>query len=429
MEEHDLMIQRWLTSGVLAGLLTVGMPHVGHADLFDTARNAVRTDVGRADLSGVSLRGGASLLPGVTPGSTPLLRGNASFGGPCGAFSFATSMTQVFEELPDLLESLAQQIASNLPMLVLSYACPTCADLVKHVQSIANALVNARFAQCQAQQNAAMYGGLRLHGGAISQCLEDEVNAGHDLNQALKTCNGGLSALRTPRGGTAPSVALVQETLGAAGASPEMQTLAKNLLGEITLSANNGQFGTQQDRPQAAMLAQYEQRRQEATAALQQALAELQATGQVSDATLHAVSVPGQPLPRAALEALLRLKADPVRYASMLDKLSTGLAVVRLQWECSEIQEQLAGAIDANAHLTDEQRRLLEARLQALQRNLQQVLAKKTTVEQHLQPALDALLQEYVGVQDTATKAGLTAPTVTTPAMPFRGAAPAGYGR
>jgi len=419
---------RTLLTGVACmGVLGLMAPSVTHADLFDTALRSVHTDLGKADMSGVTLRGGAGLTTGQSPTTATLLRGQAQVGGPCGAFNFASSVSDAFNEIPDLMESLVQQLISNMPMLVLCYASPTLCDLSKHWQALVNAVLQARFAQCQAIQNAAQYGGLRLRGGQISQCLEDEVQAGHSLSEALKTCNGDVTAIRSPSGTRVPQVALVQETLTAAGASPEIHTLAKSLLGEVTLSANNGQLGTQQDRPQAALLARYEAHRQEAEAALRQALDELRTTGQISDATLQAVSVPGQPLPRAALEALLSLQQDPVRFTSMLQKLTTGLSVVHLTWECQELQEQLAGAVEANQDLTDEARRLLEKRIAALQRDLTQVLQKKEVLEQHLQPAVDALLHEYSAVQETASRAGFTAPARLTPAMPYRQQQPSGY--
>jgi regulator of replication initiation timing len=405
------------------------VPSLVSADLFDTARQAIRTDVGRADSSGVSVRGGAAITSGVTATSVPLLRGQLTTGGGCGAFSFATSLTQVFEEVPELLEALAQQLANNLPMLVLSYACPTCVDLVKHVQALSNVLVNARFAQCQAMTAAAQYGGMRLRGGEISQCLSDEVAAGHGISAALRTCNGDVTDVRSPTGRRAPRVEVLAETLDAAGASPETRTLAKSLLGELTMSANGGQLGTQQDRPSAGMLARYEANRLAADTALRTAIEELKTTGQVSDATLRAVSVPGQPLPRAALDALVALQQDPTRYETLLGKLSTGLAVTQLTWECDDLKSQLAGSIESNQELTDEQRRLLERRLEALERDLKQVIAKKDIVEKHLQPALDALLQEYQAVQSVATQAGFRAPAKVGPVMPYRTQGPGGYGQ
>jgi hypothetical protein len=52
-----------------------------HADLFDDARKAVQVDIGRADSTGVSIRGGAGLRSGAKPTSATLLRGNINTGG------------------------------------------------------------------------------------------------------------------------------------------------------------------------------------------------------------------------------------------------------------------------------------------------------------------------------------------------------------
>ncbi len=413
----------------VTGLLAMMAPASVHADLFDTARQAIRTDLGRADSSGVSIRGGASITSRVSPTSTTLLRGQANVGGACGAFDFSTSITQAFQELPGLFEALLGEVLQEMPMLALCYASPTLCDLAKHWQALVNAAIQAKYAQCQQIQMAMAYGGLRLRGGNTSQCLEDEANAGHSISEALKTCNGGVQSLRTPAGSNGPQVHLIQDTLAAAGTSTETQTLARSLLGEVTLRANNGQLGAQHDRPQAAMLSRYESHRQDADAALRQAIQELQTTGQVSDATLRAVSVPGQPLPRAALNALVSLQQDQVRFESLLSKLSTGLAITQLTWECSDLQEQLAASTEANGQLTDEERRLVEKRIEALHRDLQQVIDKKDILERHLQPAIDALLHEYSAVQETATRVGLRAPAMRAPQMPYRLQAPAGYGQ
>jgi hypothetical protein len=112
-----------------------------------------------------------------------------------------------------------------------------------------------------------------------------------------------------------------------------------------------------------------------------------------------------------------------------LQKLTTGLAITRLTWECQDLQEQLAASTDANQHLTDEQRRLVEKRLEGLQRDLQQVVSKKDVIEKHLQPALDALLHEYAAIQETAARAGLQAPSQVAPRMIYRTQQPSGYGQ
>ena len=162
-------------------------------------------------------------------------------------------------------------------------------------------------------------------GGQISQCLEDAVQAGRWVR---KPCGPATATYTDPPnagGRRAPQVKLMEETLHVAGASLELQTLARSLLGEVHLSATQGQLGTQQERPQAAMLQRYEGHRQTSDAALRQAIDELGTTGQVSDVTLRAVSIPGQALPRAALDALVTLQQDPVR-AEELSSRSSPLA-------------------------------------------------------------------------------------------------------
>jgi predicted nucleic acid-binding Zn-ribbon protein len=102
--------------------------------------------------------------------------------------------------------------------------------------------------------------------------------------------------------------------------------------------------------------------------------------------------------------------------------------VVHLTWECQELQEQLAASIEANHQLTDEERRLLEKRLAALQRDLHHVIEKKEVLEKHLQPSIEALLQQYHRLQQTATQAGMPASTHQAPSVPYRQQLPAGYG-
>jgi hypothetical protein len=420
-----MKIPLWLS--VCAVSWVVLLPATTSADLFDTARSSMNTTIGRADTSGVSIRGGASLSTGIAPGSTTVFRGQAQMGGTCGAFDFAESFKEAFESIPEVIEGMIGQVIQNIPMLALCYASPTLCDLSKHWQALVNALLQAKYAQCQSVQNGMAYAGLRLRGGQISQCLEDEANVGHSISVALKTCNGQATGFRLPSGANGPEVNLIQDTLAAAGATTETQTLAKALLGEVTLRATNGQLGSDHHRPQAALLAQYETQRQASDAALRAAVQELRDTGQVSESTLRAVSVPGQAMPRAALDALRLLQQDPVRYESLLGKLSTGLAITQLTWQCQELQEQLTAATDANTHLTDEEKRLLEKRYEALRRDLAAVMQKKEVLEKHLQPAIDALLSEYSAVQDVATRAGLRAPTLRAPQMPYKRQQPSGF--
>jgi len=414
--------------------LTVFVPFVAlsmtvtlaSADLWDTARKSVKVDT--YDTSGYSMRGGANLSTGTNPSSTTLFRGTGSVHGGCGAFDFETSIKEAFAQVPQLFEAAGQALLSNMPLLVLCWSEPTLCDLWKDAKNLINSVISARFAQCHQTQALAEYAGLRLRGGETSRCLEEQAGRGVTISEALRTCNSDPSDLRAPDGSRRVEVNLVKDTLAAAGASTETQTLARGLLGEVTLRAGQG-YNVDYSHPQAALMSRYESHKADADAALRQAVTELQQTGAVSPQTLQDASVPGQSLPRAALDALVTLQADPVRYEALLGKLSTGMALTRLTWDCSELQETLMAASQGNAHLSDEERRVLEQKYQSVQRALAQLMAKTEVLEKSYQPAVDALLREYTATQEQAMRLGLTAPTLTTPPMPFRGAGPAGYGR
>lgn len=416
----------------LSLVLTVSLglsPFLVRADLFDAARRVVRTDLGQADSSGVLLRGGSGLDTGLQGASTTLVRGSANVGGACGSFDFWTSYQQQFEEMPERLEALLYQVLSGLPMLVLCYVSPTQCDMAKHWQALINATIQARYAQCQQVQTAMAYAGLRLRGGQTSQCLETQATAGKDLSSAMAYCNTDVASVRTPAGQQATQMDLVRETLSAAGANQETQQLLRNLVGEVTLNAQGGTLGSRQHRPTHSLLKRYEDHRREAENRLREAVRTIASTGVVPDTLLRDLSVPGQAMPRAALDALAALQRDPVRAESLLNKLATGLGMIRLTWEVHELHGELDAAESVNVQLTDEQRHLLQQRLAALQRELDQVTQKKATIEQHLQPALEALLSEYSAVQQEAARVGLRAPSTTPPRTPYRGQGPTGYGQ
>lgn len=419
------LVRRLLFPSIFCMLL----PSLVSADLWDDARKATRADIAFQDAAGNTIRGTVNFQSGQSQANVTLFRGNAQVGGPCGSFNLGASLKDAFETIPDLLQTAGEAVLQELPLLVLCYSAPSVCDIFKHYSSLISALVQARYASCQQIQTAMSYGGMRLRGGAVSQCLEEQANTGAPLSQAMATCNGRVDALRRPDGTTGIEANLIKDTLAAAGASTESQTLAHSLLGEVTLRAGGNQLTAQSERPQAALLAQYAERRVAAEQRLRDAVQEYRDTGTLSPATQQGLSVPGQPLPRVVLDALVTLDSDPVRRDVYVGKLATGVALTQLVWDCHQLSDELQAAIQANNHLTDEARRLLEAKHTALRQNLAEVLQKVEVMEKQYQPAIDTLLREYTAVQQQATSVGLRAPAVTVPSMPYRTQTPMGYGR
>lgn len=419
------MARRWLQALACGALISWGS--VSHADLFETARQHVNIQPSVNDYSGMSVRGGVNLSTGL-PRTTTLFRGQANVGGGCGSFDFGSSFREAFESIPEVVQGLTQHLLSSIPMLVICYSSPSACDLMKHWQSYINALIQAKYAQCQSAQHAAMSAGLRLRGGHIARCLEGRRMLGDSITRALDICNNSPMDLRNPDGTMGREVHLIQDTLRAAGASEETQTLAGGLLGEVTMRAGD-QMGIESRRPQAALLGLYESHKQRYEEALTTAAEELRETGSVSIPTLRAVSVPGQPLPRAAIEALAALRSDPTRYPTMAGRLSTGLALAQLTWQCTELQSQLRAATESNPHLSDEERLNMEKKYQMLRQELAHLMMNTEVVEKHLAPAVDALMREYAAMQQAATSAGLQAPSIQIAPSRYGSQLPGGYSK
>jgi hypothetical protein len=415
---------------MVVGLVLIGVGTAHAQSLFEEARAATPQRYGQRDQTGVTLRGGVDLRTYLSPQTTTLFRTEARIGGTCGAFDFAASVEQAFEEIPELFEALGEALLANMPMLILCYVSPTLCDLYKHFQALVNAVIQARYAQCQDLQNAMAAVGLTLRGGEASRCLETHQQQGSSLNVALSRCLGEVSSVRSPTGQNAPRVELVRETLEAAGASQTTIALAQAVFGEVTLTAGGSTLGAQQQQPREGLHRRYELFRDTVARALDEAATSLAAGGIPAEAVLAELTLPGQPLPRVTLEALAALRGDPVRYESLRQRLAAALAITRLTWEVRELQDQLATAEVVNTQLTEEERRLLERRVVAAQRELERVVQEKETAERHLLPVVDALLSEYAAVQTEAARVGFQAPTREVPPMPFRrgGQLTAGFG-
>lgn len=399
------------------------------AGLYEDAKTAIRTEVTpQYDASGVSVRGGMSLKTGERSHSATVFRAQAQSGGSCSAFDFRGSMKEAFEEFPAMLEALVHEIVGQLPLLAACYASPTICDLFKHYQALMNALIQAKYGQCQAIQHAAMYAGKRLAGGEESNCLQVMQARGFSLQKALSIC-AEPTFVRRVDGSVGTEKNLVADTLAWAGATSETQALASALLGEVNVRAGNGGLRTQNDLRQRVFLARYNAHRLEAEMGLRTAVVEYRDTGTVSVLTIEAVSVPGQPLPVLAFEALHALSQDPGRYEALIGKLSTGLALTRLTWDCHDLEEQIQTAIDNNQELTAEEYAQIQRRVATLRSQLARFHEKTVAIEK-LQPTLELLFEQYAAQQGQAVQSVLTAPPAqVVPLSPYGRQTPLGYTR
>ena len=415
----------WL---LIIALLVAGSQIARAQSLYDTALEQTPVFTGRADATGVSVRGGFGYRNFLDPATVNLLDAQASIGGPCGSFDFEGSIQQLIDTIPQLMETVVESIIGQIPMLVLCYASPSICDLAKHWQAYTNLLLQARFAQCNQIQTAMAAAGLKLRGGQAARCLEEQSqDPENTLSDALNTCLAETSSLRNPFGENATTVELIRESLEAAGATPFMIELANNLIGEVTLSVGGNILTAQATRPKDQLHRRYESALEDVTEALNEAVAALASGGEPSEAVYKRISVPGQAMPQGVLDALHLLLQSPVRYETLLHQLAAGIAMTRMTWEVHELQTLLSTAGRTNPHLTDEERTQIEAAIVATQQELTRLKDEKETAERHLLPAINAVLGEYAAIQQTTATAGFDVPSGSAPPTPFGAQIAMGY--
>jgi hypothetical protein len=397
------------------------------AGSFDNAINAVQLRAYRQDATGVTVRGGVNLSTGAH--ESALFNTNVQIGGGCGAFNFQGSIKEAFEDIPQLLEDLAWGVVRSLPMVVICSVEPVVCDIAKDINNYLNVLINARFAQCQNTQNAAMYAGLRLRGGQVSQCLSQKVGS-MGIDRAMRVCNEEPFTLRKPDGSFGPEVNLIQDTLRAAGADPETRALAKAFLGDVTLRTGDT-FGISAQSPLEAMAGRYDAHKQEYAIHLDEAVTAYQATGTVSDYSTVVLSVPGQPMPHVAIEKLAALKnTDPVRYEALAASLSTAAAFSQITSECHDLQNQIQAAADGNQHLSEPELAAIKKKLERLRMTLAQMEETIGAAEKH-SAALDKVFVEYARTEQMVSRLGVSAPAIQIQVPParFGQQQPIGYAR
>ena len=113
-------------------------------------------------------------------------RGNFKFG--CSGYDFNTSFLQQFnaEALKGTVIAQAQQVMAAAPLLLLDYASPSLADVIKHFQNLVNGRLSLDVARCQEIETAVDDKFDKLRKASEKECLEQ--NKGMGLSAAMDYC-------------------------------------------------------------------------------------------------------------------------------------------------------------------------------------------------------------------------------------------------
>lgn len=337
--------------------------------------------------SGLSYRGGTGLpLPGPSGGGTIGAISGATGKG-CG-IDFAAEFKALFDvnALESYFRGLASSAISVAPLVLMCYASPTLCDAYKHFKSMASGLLQARAAECQAVEAAALDYGSRMAKKRELQCIEEKTAAGVPRYVAQDDCRAvGATELVGFDFGRVTDINIVDDGLRQVGAHDDTQRFARAVLGDVGFRGSGSGRRQEFTKLQPDGLEQewgrlYQDYGQQLMALVDQVKSG--ATPAVED--LQKVSAPGVPITRSLLQQLSLMQ--PSARTLAVQRIASALTLARLEYQLYVLQMELSelSRLAANTNQSTEeverQIRTLEAmrgRLRALkegQDNLTQVL-------------------------------------------------------
>jgi len=379
-------------SGVFA-LLLIAVGRAGAADLWDktvtgsTPQSQFELYEGTAQ-SGLNYRGAAGLpLPAPGGGVSTIGSISGSTGKGCG-IDFAAEFKALFDvnALESYFKGLASSAISAAPLVLMCYVSPTLCDAYKHFKSMASGLLQARAAECQAVEAAALDYGSRMAKKRELQCIEEKTAAGVSRYVAQDDCRAvGSTELVGFDFGKVSDINIVDDGLKQVGADDDTQRFAKAILGDVGFRGNSSGRRHEFKKLQPEGLEQewgrlYQDYGQQLTALVDQV--KTGATPTVED--LQKVSAPGVPVTRSLLQQLSLM--NPAGRGIAVQRIASALTLARLEYQLYVLQMELSelSRLAANTNQSTEeverQIRTLEAmrgRVRALkegQDNLTQVL-------------------------------------------------------
>jgi hypothetical protein len=396
-------------------LLVLSVPLVSAQALFDTGRDANTADVSVTSTPNY-FRGGLNFAPVLPPAHVEVFRGQARAGDFCN-FDLVATMRQAFEDVPELLIDLAPLIVLGVGIHFLCATFPEQCSLAKDIKNYANLLLRFERASCYQVVESASYGGVAASDSALGECLRASP-AGESSQAAWARCQddrGGYIPL--PNGGRGTEVDVLATILETAGVPDADAARIQGYTGRVVIFSRGNVFATAKTTPTESALTYYIALKTEYSDAVA-ALVDASRSGtQPSPSALNALSVPGVPLPLAAIESIAG-EVDANLRAYKIEALAAALALAKAQWDLTEDLHTLDKAIQAS-EMTPDQEKAAQDAVHTFRREIARLEALKGVLEDHYKPAVDALLEARAAQLQEATIATALVQRRTTSASRY----------
>lgn len=335
-----------------------------YADIFTTDKTPGSYTINNAvadDKSGFYYRGGVDYNPPVAPVEPTVGYSIISGSKGCSGFDFATSFNSTFSEqvLTDYMKNISGAAMAAAPMLLLEYASPTLADIVKHFNAMTNMRLGLRYAQCEDIEKAAGEYMDKLRKKSESECIKEKVAEGLDIDSAMKACKEGndpFSFLKDAdgipliHGGKIDVLANIFKMINIPG---DRKSSVKELVGETTITSSQ----IENNKGEKSINQVNDDFRSDASDKLSSLVTEYIASKTISTDLLNNLSLSNNPVTEEQIKDIALMPKSKQYIA--ISKLAAGIAYFKTISKYRQAMDDLLEAMRAPG-LDDVQRGVLE---------------------------------------------------------------------
>ena len=344
-------------------VIILAMADIGHADIFtkDSANPYTIDNAIAEDRSGFYYRGGVNYNPPVAPEAPGVGYSIISGSKGCSGFDLASSFNSIFSEqvLTDYIKGISSAAMAAAPMLLLEYASPTLADIVKHFNAMTNMRLGLRYAQCEDIERAAGEYMDKLRKKSESECIKEKVAQGLDIDSAMKACKEGndpFSFLKDAegipliRGGKIDVLADIFKKINIPS---DRKDFVKEVTGETTITSSQ----IESNKGEKSIYKVSEDFRSDASNKLFSIVNEYLSSKTISTDSLNSLSLPNNPVTEEQIRDIA-LMPKAKQYIAV-SKIASDIAFFKTISKYRQAMDDLLEAMRAPG-LDDVQRGVLE---------------------------------------------------------------------
>lgn len=347
---------------ILTGLVFT-LCNISYADIFSKNQTTPYTleNALTEDRSGFYYRGGLDYQPQVPTENPGVGYSIISGSKGCSGFDLASSFNSAFSQqiLSDYLKGVSGEAIAAAPMLLLEYASPTLADIVKHFNTMTNMRLGLRYAQCEDIEKAGGEYIDKLRKRSESECVKEKAAAGLDIDAALKACKEGndpFAFLKNAEGiplAQGGKIDVLADIFKKINIPDERKDFIKSVVGETTITSSQ----IESNKEEKSIYKINDEFRTESTGRLAALLEQYIDSKTIPEDSLRNISLPNNPMVDEQIKNIA-LMPKAKQYIA-ISKLSSDIAYFKTIAKYRQAMDDLLEAMRAPG-LDDVQRGVLE---------------------------------------------------------------------